>query len=285
MRKSIFTYCLLSALLLSLASCVKDDDGQCTEKHGLRFYAFNREGVNEFSSVIRNILLSGYQQDTFVAAWKLPAQPYVVPPLPGGNFVLTAFANLSDTLSYDNPLTAVRLKAGSNGYYQPAGDLFFGEKLFISRPDKHPKEPVNDSVFLNRSVGKVRVIINKIPVDTRDYSGEVIVSGTAIGINKFNHPLTESVKVMNKGKIVNNKFMIDVVCFPSIDTLKVETNLRSLLGSNQDYELSRILHERVTPNKLIIVEYEYQSPGTIVELHITVVDWDDQSENSSEEAS
>lgn len=286
MKKRIITYCILSALLLSVASCIKDDsDRQCTKEHGLRFYALNREGVDEFQSVIHNIQLSAYQQSTFVADWKLPAQSYVVPPLPGGNYTVTAFANLSDSFSYDDPLTYVRLKEKPDGYYQPGGDLYFGEKFFMSRPDMHQPKPYNDSVYLNRAVGKVRVIINKIPLAAKDYEGEIIVSGTSVGLDKFNHPLAEPVKVINKGKIINTKLVIDAVCFPSIETLKIETNLHNLLASNQDYKLNRILNESMTPNKLIIVEYEFQSSNTIVELHITVVDWDDKSENSSEEAS
>lgn len=287
MRKMKFTYyLLLSVLLLSTVSCIHDDDNShCTTEHGLRFYAINREGVNEFSKVIQNIQLSAYQQNTFIETWKLPAQPYVEPSLPEGDFRLLAFANLNDSMSYDEHLTHIQLKEASDGYYQQGVDLFFGEKTYMSRPDKYRKVPVNDSIFLNRAMGKVRVIINNIPLNPKDYKCEVIVSGTAIGIDGFNQPIPQPVKVLNTGKIVNKRMLIDVVCFPSLQTLTVETNLRNLLLSSQDYQLNRTLNELVTPNKLIILEYDYQSSGTIVELHITIVDWDDKSENTSEEAS
>lgn len=280
------TYYLLSVLLLSVASCVSEEsDSHCTTEHGLRFYALNREGVDEFPKVIQNIHLSAYQQSTFVGDWSLPAQRYLEPALPKGDYKLLAFANLSDAVTYDKHLTYIRLKEGSDGYYQQGVDLFFGKKTYLSRPYTYQKAPLNDSIYLNRAVGKVRVIINNIPLDPRDYNCEVIVSGTAIGLDGFNQPLPQPVKVINTGKIVNKKMQIDVVCFPSLETLKVETNLRNQLATNQDYQLSRTLNELVTPNKLIIVEYDYQSSGTIVELHITVVDWDDKSESSSEEAS
>lgn len=285
MRKRKIAFCLLSVLLLSIVSCIDEDEDACTSEHGLYFYALNREGVDEFKDVIHHIRLSAYQQNVFIADWTLPAQPYVVPVLPAGTYLLAAFANLSDTFSYDVPLTDVRLKERPTGFYQPGSDLFYGEKVFLNRSDSLHETAKNDSLFLHRAMGKVRIIINKIPLDARDYTGEVVVSGTAVGVDKFNHPLHVPVKVMQTGTIVNEKLLIDVVCFPSVDTLKVETRLRSRMVSNQDVRLSRVLNELLSPNKLIIVEYEYKSPNVIVELHITVVDWDDVTEKTTEEAS
>lgn len=104
------TYYLLSVLLLSVASCVSEEsDSHCTTEHGLRFYALNREGVDEFPKVIQNIHLSAYQQSTFVGDWSLPAQRYLEPALPKGDYKLLAFANLSDAVTYDKHLTYIRL--------------------------------------------------------------------------------------------------------------------------------------------------------------------------------
>lgn len=285
MRKRKIAFCLLSVLLLSIVSCIDEDEDACTGEHGLYFYALNRKGDNEFKDVIHNIQLSAYQQNVFIKDWKLPAQPYVVPVLPAGSYTLAAFANLSDTLSYDVPLTGVRLKERSAGFYRPGSDLFYGEKVFLSKSDIPQEVVENDSLFLHRAMGKVRIIINKIPLDARDYTGEVVVSGTAVGVDNFNQPLNVPVKVMQTGTIVNGKLLIDVVCFPSVEILKVETRLRNRMASNQDVLLNRVLNELLSPNKLIIVEYEYQSSNAIVELHITVVDWDDKTENTTEEAS
>lgn len=285
MRKRTIAFYLLSVLLLSVISCIDEDDDTCTEEHGLHFYALDREGNDEFADVIHNIQLSAYQQNMFIADWELPAQPYVVPVLPEGTYRLVAFANLNDTLSYDLSQNDIRLKKDSGVFYRPGTDLFYGENDFVSTPGQHRDTHENDSLFLHRAMGKVRVIINKIPLDARNYIGEVVVSGTALGVDKFNHPLKQPIQVMNTGKIVNGKMQIDVVCFPSVETLKVETHLHNNRASNQDYLLNRTLNELLSPNKLIIVEYEYQSSNTIVELHITVVDWDDQTEHTTEEAS
>lgn len=285
MRKRKIAFYLLSVLLLSIVSCIDKDDDACREEHGLSFYALDREGNNEFKDVIRSIRLSAYQQNVFITDWKLLAQPYLVPHLSAGTYTLTAFANLSDTLSYDVPLTEIRLKQDSTGFYRPGTDLFYGEKVFVSRSYGLQDMAENDSLFLHRAMGKVRVIINKIPLDGRNYTGQVVISGTAVGVDQFNHPLNVPVKVMQTGTIVNNKLLIDVVCFPSLETLKVETRLRNRMVSNQDVQLSRVLNELLSPNKLIILEYEYQPSNVIVELHITVVDWDDVTEKITEEAS
>ena len=276
----ISTYILtFSLLVISLSSC----NNKCYNpesieyQSNIEFFALNREGIDKYNQEIRTLNIFSYNLNGAL----IQENESLIPDkllylgLPEGEYKINSFANLSDTVIYSTPLEEIRLKPSSQpNLYQPASNIFFGT---VNSTKIEPFIQKRDSIYLNRAVGLITITLTNIPAIFTGKTGEFTLYGTTVGIDKNNQPLPESAVIHNIGTVAaDGTLSIDIIAFPSIDSLKL--NLTLLHPSNPSFNIviNSTLNEMITPNKKIWVEYKYNpKDGNTVQMHISIHDWED----------
>lgn len=285
-NKERFILLVSGCLALIIGSCSGKDNYDCNPS--VTFYSLDREANN----VLRENVLTGdfyaLNPDGSLAQHKVlnPVPDKMPLTLGMGDYDLFIIGNLSDAMLLDgtsggSSVSAIRVKPRTNEYYYSANDLHIG--FLDNYPMQRPSRLITDSIHVKRVVGRVSVHVKDVMVSEQQFRFAMIVSGVAQGINLYRQPIVAPVNIIEYGEIVDRKVAIDAICFSSIAPLKITAQLIDKSSGNVILTNMRTLDEPLTPNKHIIVEYNF-STGNFVEFDIIIKDWDNKNDSSSGEA-
>lgn len=160
--------------------------------------------------------------------------------------------------------------------YYPSDEVFLGviKNYKHMMPDDIDFQSI-DSMNLRRMVGAIKVHVINPSYASPNAKGYMEIKGVSIGLQNdttiIQRPIIVAAdSVMNKEK---NELYVSAMCFPSVAPITVSFKLTDAVSGNTIDKVSKTLLESLTPNKCIIIEYEYTSGG-LVEFDLIVRDFD-----------